>query len=706
MMKQKRWSIGGIVGLLLFFSGINEVMGQLDCEPTAPFPTDYFTRSDRYRGNNLWQAVVFQLAPEYNPANDHPNNRNFVYWDGSGWNDSRRDFKGWMLRNNSGLYLPISGLPFNSQFEDTSPLGEDAGLFFPTGTTAGVNSSGGCNVEKQHFGVLARSRFIVPPGGEGIYLVSVGSDDGSFFRMFVPGSYNSVLTDINGRPIQHDNWFKDGSDGVFNYVYEDNIRNYYVYLSEGQEVWMNLNYYEKTGRSRLGFDFRLYVGPGEINIGEPTSLKSERYCGINPQPQAFEQFSPAVFADGTIPNYEWEYSLVNDPDPENWTVITGATDATYQVPAYNDLTTEEYKDDMIGTLYFRRVAIDANGDRFPSNVLEITEVEPIADLDQEEYGNNMWIGHIYREIGNFDSDHYLGRIYEPEVNFEQDFGGSPSLNAEFFPDYGCSFYTTRFSVRYKMRYTAQPGVYTAQIRGDDGFRLSFDGGNTWVINSFVDGARTITAPPLEVEEEKVLEIVIEYFENTNNQVLDFSFASIILPVEWGQVSGEACGAQNCLTWETIQEKNSSHFVVERSYDGREWNATGESIAGQGNTTQRTFYTFTDGSFLAERTFYRIRQVDLDGSVDYSEIVRIDNANFARKMAPYPNPTTDRLRFYSPEPVKMVRISSHDAKVQLPLFFESLGQNIYEVDISMLQNNQYVVTVVGEQNSHHHKVIKR
>lgn len=676
--------------------------------PPNTIRDDYFSWQGRERGNGVWRAAVFQLNPTYNPQTDQE--RSFRFWDTSipGWNTSNRNFKGYMLINNANQYLRNTGLFFDSRFQDFTADGEDAGFFFPTGLTADINSSGGCDVEKQHFGVIARSRFTVPVGGEGIYIVSIGSDDGSNFRMFPPDQFNNVLDDINGRPMLHDNWFKDGSDGVFNFVYEDNIRNYYVYLNEGQTVWMNLNYYEKTGRSRLSFDFRLYVGPGEINIGN-SFLKSERYCGINPDPSTFEEFGPAVFADGTVPRYEWEYSLINDPNPDNWNVIAGATDNTYDIPAFNSLTTEEYKDEFPGPLFFRRIAIDSFDERFPSNVLEIS-LETIADLDQDEYGDNSWIGHIYDGIGDFTSSKYLGRQYESDVDFIQNFREGPfpghAGQVDFIPDYGCPFFVDRFSVRYKMKYTAQPGTYTAQVRGDDGFRLSIDGGATWIINDFVARAVRTLSATFEVEEETELFMVIEYFENIGDQTIQFAFSNIILPVEWGKISGNPCGDSNCLTWETIQEKNTSHFSVERSYDGSEWTPVGDEVAAQGFSTEATSYQLSDATFMRERSFYRVKQVDLDGSMDYSETIRIDNHSFRNKMLPYPNPTVDRVRFFSPEEVLMVQVTSHDARVNTRADFELIDENIYELDFSQLQSSHYVITVVTKGSKESHKIIKK
>lgn len=692
----------------MYLGGIVEGYGQVCVPPTLA--GDYFTWQGRERPTNQWTATVFQIGSNYLPGNDamgnpYDPNRNFS----GAFSQANREFKGYLRRGNNPSFLPNGTLNFDANFTDNSALGLDADEFFDTGVSP--TAAGGCPVELQHFGVIARSRFTVPAAGEGIYRITIGSDDGSHFRMFEPGTagtINDLIPDVNGNPMVHDNWFKSASDVPPNFVYNDNIRNYYVPLTAGQTIWMNLNFWERQGFSRLSFNMQLYVGPGEVQIpGFP--LGSASYCGPNIDIPQLTSQGPAVFADNSItPTYQWQYALVDDPNPANWTDIAGATDIHYKIPAFEDLTNEEYKDDFEGTLYFRRLAIDNENNRFPTNVLEITNTI-IARLDEGEYGNNEWIGHIYKQTGAFDfntvlsPENYIGRHYEGQ-NFEQNFG----LGPQFVPDHGCAFSINEFGVRYRMRYEAQAGEYTVQVRGDDGFRLSIDGGATWLIDDYrlrFGGAVTLPAT-FTVQEDTELFMVLEYFENTGDEIIKFDFVGTPLPVEWGRVFGNACGDSNCLTWETIQEKNTSHFTVERSYDGSEWTPIGERVEAQGFSTEATSYQVSDASFMRERSFYRVKQVDLDGSMDYSETIRIDNHSFKNKMLPYPNPTVDRVRFYSPEEVMMVQVTSHDARVNTQADFELIDENIYELDFSQMQSSHYVITVVTKGSKASHKIIKK
>jgi hypothetical protein len=85
------------------------------------------------------------------------------------------------------------------------------------------------------------------------------------------------------------------------------------------------------------------------------------------------------------------------------------------------------------------------------------------------------------------------------------------------------------------------------------------------------------------------------------------------------------GANVNLTWSTSSEFNNSHFVVERSIDGVNYNAIGEVLA-VGNSTTSTSYNYLDLNVqqLGEQfVYYRVRQVSLDNSFSYTRRALVD-----------------------------------------------------------------------------------
>jgi len=96
-----------------------------------------------------------------------------------------------------------------------------------------------------------------------------------------------------------------------------------------------------------------------------------------------------------------------------------------------------------------------------------------------------------------------------------------------------------------------------------------------------------------------------------------------LPVELLSFEAYAKGDFNRLEWVTASEENNSHFEIQRSTNGNEWENIGH-VQGHGTTFQTTHYEFNDLEPLAKTTYYRLKQIDFDGSFDHSPIRIISN----------------------------------------------------------------------------------
>jgi hypothetical protein len=99
-----------------------------------------------------------------------------------------------------------------------------------------------------------------------------------------------------------------------------------------------------------------------------------------------------------------------------------------------------------------------------------------------------------------------------------------------------------------------------------------------------------------------------------------------LPIQLSAFSGAPAGGGSVkLSWATVSETNSFGFYVDRRNAGEQVFATlpGSFIHGHGTTTIPQTYTFLDRSVTTGSWYYRIRQVDLDGSVHYNDPVRVE-----------------------------------------------------------------------------------
>jgi hypothetical protein len=120
-----------------------------------------------------------------------------------------------------------------------------------------------------------------------------------------------------------------------------------------------------------------------------------------------------------------------------------------------------------------------------------------------------------------------------------------------------------------------------------------------------------------------------------------SNASAPLPVELIAFTAERLGADGLLKWATASELRNDHFEVESSVDGHSFQPLGR-IAGVGTSSQTHSYQFVDPNlvrYAAPLVYYRLRQVDLDGTATFSPVRTVAVPLEAGLLVQaYPNPS--------------------------------------------------------------------
>ncbi|WP_162303487.1 T9SS type A sorting domain-containing protein [Hymenobacter sediminis] len=93
-----------------------------------------------------------------------------------------------------------------------------------------------------------------------------------------------------------------------------------------------------------------------------------------------------------------------------------------------------------------------------------------------------------------------------------------------------------------------------------------------------------------------------------------------------------------LSWATATELNNARFEIQRSLDGREF-ATVATQLGQGTSTTSRAYTWLDAAPPKGTVYYRLRQIDTNGSSQWSGVAVIQERAIATF---YPNPVQEEL----------------------------------------------------------------
>lgn len=133
-----------------------------------------------------------------------------------------------------------------------------------------------------------------------------------------------------------------------------------------------------------------------------------------------------------------------------------------------------------------------------------------------------------------------------------------------------------------------------------------------------------------------------------------------LPVDLISFDAKTNGADKVeVTWKTASEKNNSHFIIERSYNARNFETIGR-VEGKGNSNMESTYRFVDSKPLSGTSYYRLVQVDIDEVVDgdlksglstTSRIVPVTRINTS-VLSVSPNPATDFIDIEMSVPVEI------------------------------------------------------
>lgn len=265
---------------------------------------------------------------------------------------------------------------------------------------------------------------------------------------------------------------------------------------------------------------------------------------------------------------------------------------------------------------------------------------------------------------------------------------------------GNSFHTITWNVAN----TNLAPVNTANVK----ISLSTDGGLTFPIvlaaSTANDGTEDLLIPN---NVSTTARIKIEAVDNIYFDLSNVNFTiEQEIPVELTSFTADYSEKVVRLDWRTATETNNSGFEIQRAVDGSEFEKVG-FVQGNGTTVAENKYSFVDNSVKVASYQYRLKQIDFNGTFEYSTVVLVDvnmpsNFDLAQNHPNPFNPTT-MIRFELPiESIVTLNVYNSIGQRVAEVLNQSFEGGLHEInfDASHLSSGiyYYSITAAGKNGS--------
>ncbi len=190
--------------------------------------------------------------------------------------------------------------------------------------------------------------------------------------------------------------------------------------------------------------------------------------------------------------------------------------------------------------------------------------------------------------------------------------------------------------------------------------------------------------------------------------IDAGIISGVLPLKWKEFNVAAELKRNNLSWATSLEINVDYFGIERRLENESEFVSIRTIKAVGNSTEESKYQYLDRNIdFRGIYYYRIKQVDLDGTFTYSDTKHVLRSKI-ESISSYPNPTTGKVTIngdFEPDELYSIQIINSVGLKVYDVSRKALDDSI-EIELDKLPSGVYrLILGDGQSSIYTEKMIK-
>lgn len=216
----------------------------------------------------------------------------------------------------------------------------------------------------------------------------------------------------------------------------------------------------------------------------------------------------------------------------------------------------------------------------------------------------------------------------------------------------------------------------SSLGNNNGFQIGFfigSCGSLIKISCTTLSGGSLTAPTGSLTAGTQVWVAIDGALGSNCSYSITAFNATILPLTLKYFSAWKRPDANRLTWQTLSEKNFSHFEIEKSADGINFISIG-SVLGKGSSNKPAIYSYDDNEMRPVQ-YYRLKQIDIIGKYTYSNILKVNRDDAANTKVVFNNRVTSQLN------LRIIDLPSDNLTIK---FIDNTGREIKSQQVKINQ----------------------